>query len=116
MFACVIGAPVGGINAVISSEEYSISLAHGFLYLCKPAVYLSQGLRVPLTISTMAPQHIEFYQIHKEQTCKVSFKPVQRDCHPVAVRFCMVALGQTASCKKVFNLADADAIFAVFLE
>ena len=86
------------------------------LHLCKPAIYLAQGLRVPCTVSTMAPQHIEFHQIDEEQTCKVSFKPAQCGCHPVAVRFRMVALGQPASCEEVFNFADANDIFAVLLE
>src|SRR4051794_6476353 len=64
----------------------------------------------------MAPEHIEFYQIHEKQSLKVLLKPAQRRGHPLAIGFCMVPLRQSTTGKKVFNFADANHFFPGRLE
>ena len=112
MFARMVGATIGRIDAMIGGKKDGVVWSHGLLHLSEPAIYIAQCLGVPFTIATMSPQHIKFYQIDKEQASKIMFKPTQCCCHTVTIGFGMVALGQPTSGEEVFNFPDADDIFA----
>src|SRR2546423_15619330 len=64
----------------------------------------------------MSPEHIEFDQIHKEQSCKITLQPVQRSSHSILVRLRVITCGQTSPGEEIFNFADADHIFTGSLE
>src|SRR5712692_4602412 len=104
MLACVIGATIGRVYTMVGSKENGVSWPQKLLYLCKPCVHVLQRLCVTHTISTMAPQHIKFYQVDKEQSAKVLLEPTQGRGHTIAVGLGMVSLCEPASCKEVFDL------------
>ena len=101
---------------MVACEEDAIARAHSASYLGEPAIYISQGLRVPSTIAAMTPQHIEFNQVDEQQPLEVAGEIAQRSSHAVPVRLGMIALRQPASGEEVFDLANADHILAVLLE
>ena len=63
----------------------------------------------------MTPEHIEFYQVDKEQAGKITLKPAQRRRHAIFIRFGMISLRQTSASKEIFDLADTNDVFAILL-
>src|SRR5438128_8947282 len=116
MLPRMIGAAIGRVNTMVGSEKDRISRSHDLLHLCEPRIYITQCLGIPLTISAVAPQHIKFYQVDKEQPFKVTFQPVKRSIHALAIGFSMVALRQATPRKKVLDLAKPDDFLAVIFQ
>src|SRR5579884_2697649 len=112
----MIGSAIGGIDAMIGGKEDGVARLHHSLHAGEPVIHLAQRLSIALTITTMAPEHIEFYQINEEQAGEVSLQPAQRCGHALAIRACMLALCQAASGKNSVELAEADHVLAGRLE
>src|SRR5579863_410421 len=116
MLAGMIASLVGWVYAMIGGEEDGVFWLHRLLHLLEPGVNFSQGLSVSLAIPSMAPQHVEFYQINEEQPRKIPFEPAQGCFHTVPIGLRVIALSQPASGEEVLDFTDADYILAMLLE
>src|SRR5579884_222672 len=116
IFASMICATIGRVHTMICRKEEGISWLHKALHLGHPAINVTQCLRITVTVATMSPEHIKFYQIHKKQSCKVSLHPAQCSCHALSIGFRVVALCQSTTGKKIFYLTYPDHFLASCFE
>ena len=112
----MVGAGVGGIVAVVSSDDQQVILVHQAQQLAQLLVEHLDLLCVALDITAMAPQSVEVDQVDVAQALEVALCDLDGLLHAMDGALGLVGLGQAFAVEDVEDLTNGNNLVACVLD